>query len=148
MPDDLDDMLDKYDTGQAGLKERRAEAEMQAKIVQEQSKTLVDEHIAPVLNDVASRLKERGHTSFADIAETSGTISLIPKGTSSAERPRLQFTVGKDVVNMNGSNILSGRGGSSGPRGSFPVDELSQDKVREVTMGWVREVLEGPWVNA
>jgi hypothetical protein len=143
----LEELLQNHDEQQADLQEKRAEAAEAAEKEKAAAEQFIEENIKPVLEEIAAALKEKGHQAWVSPEGASCRIEMFPSSAKGGgfDHPNLVFYVGKDQIGMSGSNVLPGRGGTSGGRGSIPRTEFSPDLVAEKTLEWLREVFEGPW---
>jgi hypothetical protein len=141
MPDELDALLDAFDEAERSRSERQADAAARIEAQNAAAARRVAEEIVPVLEDIASRLRDRGHFADVESSGSSAEIRFVPRNAVGAsERPHLLFTVNDDLIVVRGSVVSSTRTGSS--RGdSFPLDALSEQLLRERTVAWVGEVL-------
>ncbi len=142
MPDELDALLDAFDEAERSRSERQADAAAKIEAQNAAAARRVAEEIVPVLEDIASRLRARGHFADVESSGSSAEIRFVPKNAVGAsERPHLLFTVNDDLIVVRGSIVSSTRTGSSRAGDSFPLDALSEQLLRERTVAWIGEVL-------
>lgn len=156
----LDKLLDRYDDKQkartAGIKKREQERDsFLAEFMDIREKL-----IRPVFEEIGTQLNMRGHRFSIDskdyYPENSGsdnraeiTIRLyFGNGQSSRymnhDYPFLSFIAQQfqHTVVLHASNMTPGHGGSSGPRGTYKIGDITKDLVGRELLHLISEVVD------
>ncbi len=143
----LDEMLGKYEDRRVRLQEQREAAEKEQAAARVEAENYIATVVKPVMAAFAEHLNAQGHEAAVLLEGQGCRLRLFPKGaeTHGADRPFIKFSAGKDQVSVDASNILPGRGGSAGGRGTYSRQDFTQEVMESEILKWVDEVLFGPW---
>jgi hypothetical protein len=148
MPDDLDDILDEFKAAKEKGKERQKQADEARKAVDRKLTDIRDRLLAPPLELISQKLKDRGFTSSVDQHGRTGTAALNLSREESGVG-RLAFSPDES----GGAHVWAAASAQEERNGSdldrrtgqryIPQDELTQAVVEATTVQWIRVVLEG-----
>jgi len=154
---DLDRLLDKFDSQARARDQKREQHKAEEDAFDKEFAALRRDVIRPVLETLATRLKQRGHD-FEITEEGRGTdsqgrsrdasiqIRIFPgdmKASRGSEYPMFGFVAVpyKKSVIVHGSNMTPLSGGSAGPRGEYSIKQVTKDLVAQEFIKLFAEVV-------
>jgi hypothetical protein len=156
---ELKDILDKYDRKLESKEEKENKKLSENKDYLNEFEKLCTEVIRPVMENIGNSLKDRGHE--YKIIEKKGSGIKYKKDTDSSiemilypypykwdqistlDVPSISFITSitnKEII-ISESNMMPGKGGSSGSIGSYKMDEIKPELVQKTIILLLKKIL-------
>jgi hypothetical protein len=136
-------LLDKYERSQDADKETARRLSAEREEFDRNFKAAVQDVIWPAAQPIIDSLKARGHR--VEVKPEIGdmiTISILPKGSRHPSLLSFRPNLGEGSVLILGQNVAGKRGSTSGPRGEYPLTQLTKEAVEKELMSVVSEIFE------
>jgi hypothetical protein len=136
-------LLDKYERSQEAGKDTAQRLSAERQEFERNFQTAVQNVIRPAAQPIIDSLKARGH--HAEVKPDIGgmiTISIHPKGSTRAASLSFRPNPSEESVMISGQDIARKGGSTSGPRGKYPLTQLTKEAVEKELMLVVSEIFE------
>jgi hypothetical protein len=138
-------LLDKYERSQEADKERAKRLSGERQEFERNFQAAVQNVIRPAAQPIIDSLKARGHrVEVKPDMEGVITISILPSGSGARAPSLLSFRPhpSERSVLISGKDIVRRGGSTSGPRGEYPLTQLTKEAVEKELMLVVSEIFE------
>jgi hypothetical protein len=155
---ELSTLLDNYDRRLKEKREREKEAREEEEAFLKDFRRLRSDVIKPVLEQIGSQLKDRGHDYSIEDGETTKDtegrtldayirINIFP-----SEAKRYEYSPGlapfisfsairlKKIVMISGGNIVPKKGDPAGSREEFKIDQINEKLLSQVLLKMLKEI--------